>query len=361
MTEQFSAESRQKMPNVLMVAQKYKPHVGGVEKHIEHVSKYLAMRDYSITLLTTDEDTSLPEHETIGPVDVVRFPSNIQRSPFRLARWFRANRALLQASQLVHCHDFLPILLWMPPLRAILPGRPVFATYHGYEQDPVPPRFRILRRISEHLIEGSICIGSFIGDVYGTRCSFTSLGAVSSSTKRASGHSRVVYVGRLERDTPILAYVDALGHLAEKYDVHVTLTACGDGALRDEVEAYALAKGITAEFPGSTPDPAPHYLSAEIALAGGFLSILEAMSYGLPVIAYSGTSLKQQYYKSVLAAGGNISIQSTAGGVAREIGRLMASCSLYESVSKQGILFAERNDWGRMAETYAELWRGAFK
>ena len=104
-------------------------------------------------------------------------------------------------------------------------------------------------------------------------------------------------------------------------------------------------KGVHARFLENVHDPEPHYLNADVALAGGFLSVLEAMSYGLPVIAYAGTALKYRYYKSVLKAGGMISIQSSASGVAREMERLLNSRSLRDHLSKHAVVFAETNDW----------------
>jgi glycosyltransferase involved in cell wall biosynthesis len=266
---------------------------------------------------------------------------------------------MLQKYQIVHCHDVLPILLWTPPFRLILPSRPVFATYHGYERDPVPARFRCLRKGSEHLIRGPIGIGSFIERVYGTHCNVFPLGGLRTSGKRATDKNHAIYVGRLESDTPIVSYIDAIKQVRNRENVDLMFTACGEGSLKEELEAYCNDRKIPAEFVGNISNPTQYYLNADVALAGGFLSILEAMSYELPVIAYSGTSLKQQYYKSVLTAGGPISIQSTAAGVAREIERLRGSRSLYNQLSERVVEFAEKNNWNQIVDLYPKLWSGS--
>ena len=347
------------MPQILMMAQRYKPHIGGVEKHIEQISESLGKKNYTVTVLTTRDSDSLPEFEKSEPANIIRFPKTMERDPFQLARWFRAKKEMMQKFQIVHCHDFVPILLWTPPFHFILPAHPVFATFHGYERDPVPLRFKYLRKGSEHLIRGSICIGSFIEKVYGANCIFSPLGAVRTSGKRATGKNHALYVGRLENDTPIVSYVKALGQVAEKYKINMMFTACGEGSLKEQLEEYCQDNGIPARFLGSVADPTQHYLNADIALAGGFLSILEAMSYGIPVIAYSGTVLKHQYYKSVLAAGGTISIQSTTAGIAKEMWRLVNSRSLYKQLSERAVEFAEMNDWNRMVDLYLKLWSGS--
>jgi glycosyltransferase involved in cell wall biosynthesis len=168
-----------------------------------------------------------------------------------------------------------------------------------------------------------------------------------------------VYVGRLEPDTPILDYIKAVAIVSEKYALELDFTICGDGSLKEKLEDYCNDNKIPARFLGSVRDPTQYYQNANIALAGGFLSILEAMSFGLPVIAYSGTSLKNQYYRSVLTAGGKISIQTTAAGVAKEIQRLLKSQSLYNHLSERAVSFASKNDWNRMANLYVNLWTGS--
>ena len=342
-----------------MMAQRYSPYIGGVERHIEKISEILTKSNYQITILTPKINSKLPDSEKIGATEIIRFPNSLQRNPFLLLRWFVANREKMQEFQIVHCHDFIPILFWSTPFRIVFPGRPLYATYHGYEQDPVPLYFRSVRKMTELLIRGSLCIGSFIRNIYGTKCNATPLGAVSQTKKRANGSHQLLYVGRLERDTPILQYLESLTKIMREDETELKITICGSGSLQNDIEEYCQENAISARFTGKVRDPTQYYLDADIALAGGFLSVLEAMSFGLPVIAYSGTPLKQQYYKSVLAAGGKISIQSTSAGVAREIQRLRSSHAMYRSVSEQAVVFAENNNWVGLAETYVKLWTGS--
>ena len=344
------------MLRVLMMAQRYKPYIGGVEKHVEQVAEALARRNCKVTVLTTRPDARLPERERVGATDIIRLPTGIDRNPLLLLKWFASNREMMREFQIVHCHDFVPILLWATPFRMVLPGRPIFATFHGYERDPVPLYFKYIRKIAERLVRGSLCVGSFIERVYGTNCFATPIGAVPQTAKRASGKNHAIYVGRLEPDTPVLEYVEALATVAGESKREMEFTVCGDGSLREKLEGMCQDRGVHARFLGNVRNPEPHYLNADAALAGGFLSVLEAMSYGLPVIAYAGTALKHQYYESVLKAGGKISIQSSAAGVAREMERLLKFPKLHNHLSKRAVDFAEKNDWSRMANLYLNLW-----
>ena len=344
------------MLRVLMMAQRYKPYIGGVEKHVEQVAEALARRNCKVTVLTTRPDARLPERERVGATDIIRLPTGIDRNPLLLLKWFASNREMMREFQIVHCHDFIPILLWATPFRMVLPGRLIFATFHGYERDPVPLYFKYIRKIAERMVRGSLCIGSFIESVYGTNCFAAPIGAVPQTAKRASGKNHAIYVGRLEPDTAVLEYVEALATVVGDSKREMEFTVCGDGSLREKLEGMCQDRGVHARFLGNVRNPEPHYLNADAALAGGFLSVLEAMSYGLPVIAFAGTVLKYRYYKSVLNAGGKISIQSSVVGVSREINRLLKSQRLHDHLSKQAVAFAERNDWNRMAKLYMELW-----
>jgi len=352
----YSVMSSERMPRVLMMAQRYKPYIGGVEKHIEQISETLAERNFEVSILTPMPNPSFPEYEKIGTTEIIRFPKNFERNPFMLLRWFTSRKEKLSKYQIIHCHDFMPILFWATPFRMVLPARPIFATFHGYEWDPVPAHFKYARKVAELLIRGSLCIGSFIGKIYGTKCNASPLGAVARTTKKANGDHHAIYVGRLEPDTPIRGYLEALATVVDEYSLDFDFTVCGDGSLREELETYCKDNRISARFLGNVRNPTQYYLNADIAFAGGFLSILEAMSYGLPVIAYSGTYLKNQYYRSVLSTGGNISIQRTTTGIAREIRRLMESQTLYDHISENAISFAKKNDWNRMADLYEQLW-----
>jgi glycosyltransferase involved in cell wall biosynthesis len=346
------------MLRVLMMAQRYKPYIGGVEKHVEQVAEALVRRNCKVTVLTTRPDTRLPERERVGATDIIRLPTGIDRNPLLLLKWFASNREMMREFQIVHCHDFIPILLWATPFRMVLPARPIFATFHGYERDPVPLYFKYIRKIAERMVRGSLCIGSFIESVYGTNCFATPIGAVPQTEKRASGKNHAIYVGRLEPDTPILEYVEALATVVGESKREMEFTVCGDGSLRGRLEGMCKDRGVHARFLGNVRKLEPYYLNADVALAGGFLSVLEAMSYGLPVVAYAGTVLKYRYYKSVLKAGGNISIQSSAAGVARELDRLSNSRSLHDQLSKHAVAFTETNNWSRMVDIYLKLWSG---
>src|SRR5437588_11412647 len=61
--------------NILMVATRYFPYIGGIETHVYEVSRRLAGRGIGITVLTTvphNSDASLSAEEVIEGVRVIR-------------------------------------------------------------------------------------------------------------------------------------------------------------------------------------------------------------------------------------------------------------------------------------------------
>jgi len=57
---------------VLMATPRFLPEIGGVELHVERLSKRLVQRGASVTVLTTGLERGLPSRDRIGDVDVIR-------------------------------------------------------------------------------------------------------------------------------------------------------------------------------------------------------------------------------------------------------------------------------------------------
>ncbi len=118
--------------NVLMVATRYFPYIGGVETHVYEVGRRLAGRGINITVLTTVPYTSatpLPKEEVIEGMRIIRvraWPS--QRDYCIAPEMF----SLIKhgAWDLVHCqgsHTFVPPLAMLAAKEAKIP---YIVTFH---------------------------------------------------------------------------------------------------------------------------------------------------------------------------------------------------------------------------------------
>ncbi len=70
---------------VLMVAARYFPLSGGIETHVHEVGVRLARTGHAVTVLTADPSGSLPRHDWVGGMEVVRVPSGPKGKDWCLA------------------------------------------------------------------------------------------------------------------------------------------------------------------------------------------------------------------------------------------------------------------------------------
>jgi glycosyltransferase involved in cell wall biosynthesis len=298
----------------------------------------------------------LDEQEKWQGINIVRMPHSFASNPYRAYRWWRMNRPLVDKHEIVHIHDPHQLLFWYLPLLLNFPKKKPFITFHGFERDTILRRWIVLRKISELLTQRNICIGDFIEYFYGTSCDKISIGAVDIHQKSESSSDKLVFAGRLEKDTGILEHIDALNILKTEFGLDPELIICGEGTLYKEIESKAQEYNLRVRMMGVVSNPIDLMRDASICLAAGYLSILEAMSLGLPVIGISTSHLKYEYLKAVRTHGGPLSLQTTSLGVAREIAKLLNDSSFQQRISKRSFEFAIKQSWDNMSRAYLELW-----
>jgi glycosyltransferase involved in cell wall biosynthesis len=135
------------------------------------------------------------------------------------------------------------------------------------------------------------------------------------------------------------------------------LKVCGSGSMRKDLAELADARGLQVTFLGPISRPTDIVNGCSICLAAGYLSILEAMALGLPVVGAAKTPLRSQYLGAVLKEGGPISVQRTPQGIAREVAVLTKNPELYSRVSKEGVAFATSMTWDNLVRKYLRLWK----
>ncbi|MFW9810254.1 MAG: glycosyltransferase family 4 protein [Candidatus Thorarchaeota archaeon] len=346
-----------KKKKVLMVSPKYRPSIGGIEMHVEKLANVLDQKGFNVEILTSSHKFGLKLYERVGHSSIQRIPYGWDKNPFLVPLWILNNLRSFSKNDIVHVHDPVALVFWCFPLLLFKQRKHVFATFHGYEQDPVPWFFKILRRIARKLSHRVICIGDFIENTYRIPCDTMLTGAVETMNVQIDTRDGIVFVGRVESDTGIIAYLDALKHLELNYGIRTHLTVCGRGILESDLRNRAEEIFVDLRLKGLIEAPYEIVASAQLCFAGGYLSILEAMSLGVPVIALAQTELKWNYYLSMRNAGGPISIQTTPEGVAREANRILTNHHLYKYISSEGKRFASTMTWEKLATKYTTLWK----
>ncbi len=227
--------------NILMLTRYKWPHIGGVEKHVHMISAILETRGHMIKYLTEAE---------------------VGTDKWEIWRNVWKYKELFDWADVVHVHD---VFFWVWWYKLFNRSKRIFVTFHGWEGIyPVPWKNIIVRKISEKMADGNICVGEFIKKYYFTSPDFVIFGAAEKVRRPKIVRKDAIYVGRGGKD----------------------------------LEFYnALAKNRKVKLDVFTIDPqaSENFYKYKYAFVNGYLAILEAMSQGTPVTTSYANQLKYDY------------------------------------------------------------------
>jgi len=286
---------------IIHIANHFLPDAGGVQWSVLRTAEALAARGHDVTVLTETaagedwRDDSLPFH-------VIRFRVPLRRPLTRLFywRWMWRHRRLFSSADILHFHDYTPLIHWFLPLRAIV-RRPHYAiTFHGYEHWPIRWRHRLLRALAARMCTSRFAVGTYVRELYRHPVDAVYLGAPVHRRPELPLPEirRFGYAGRLETDTEILPFAAALAEVSRAQDIDVQLDIAGDGSLRGRIEDLAHAR-FHVHVRGILVDPLPVLRDARWLIATGFLGILEAFTTGKSVIVPALSDIRGQYVRSI--------------------------------------------------------------
>ena len=139
--------------------------VGGVEKHVQEVGRVLRARGYEVRVV---DESEILEKEWLACRQWFK--------KFYIWQWLWQNRAVIEKADIIHAHD---VAFWYFPFRFLYPRKRFYVTFHGWEgKFPVPWKNKLVRKISEKLAWGNICVGDFIEKWYGTKPNAVTYGGV---------------------------------------------------------------------------------------------------------------------------------------------------------------------------------------
>ena len=272
---------------ILFLSHYFYPHIGGVEKHTLEVAKELVKKGHKVTVVTERYDESLKDTETFEGIKIIRFDyPHIKIIGIKFIwLWFIKNYRLIKNADVVHCHD---VFIWYLFSRLIFPNKKVFVTHHGWEGTyPVPWQNKLLKQIASKLCNGTISVGEYIQKYYGVKPNIVVYGGKPKNlNKMAKVKNSIVFVGRLEPDTGVNKFIESL-----KQDKYNSVDFVGGGSLSDICSKHGKVHGFV--------DPTPFLQKSEYAVPAGYLSYIEAFSYGCKIITYADNSLKNDYWNEI--------------------------------------------------------------
>lgn len=261
---------------ILFISKYPTTHVGGVERHIERIANIIQQAGNTITVIS-ERDIKYPHIKFVGLL-YIWF-------------WFFKNRKLIKKADIIHIHD---VFVWYLPFKFLYPYKKVFTTFHGWEgKYPIPLWNLINKQIACRLSNGTIAVGRYIEKFYKIKSNIIIYGGINNIKKQsAKVKNSIVFVGRLEPDTGLLQFLNYLRSSSLVYG-YKNVSFVGDGSLREQCEKFGKVYGFC--------DPVPFYKKAETVIPSGYLTFLEAKSYGCKIRTFYENELKRQYWKEILS------------------------------------------------------------
>ncbi|CAI49055.1 probable glycosyltransferase, type 1 [Natronomonas pharaonis DSM 2160] len=279
---------------VAIILKTFPPDViGGMETQTKRMATELHHQGHDVTVFTKrfgDHDDSDVPYEVVRIQNwrVNPFVSDLTFLVFAMLALIRRRNEF----DVLQCMMLYPVGFLGYVLNR-LTGLPYFAWVRGgdyYFMNDVWWKRWMMRRVLDDtlvLAQSGKIRDDVVADFDDIECNIDILGnAVSIPDETASGEG-VLYVGRLAPKKGIEYLIDAVA------EINASLTIVGDGSERDRLERRAAEAGADVTFEGEVDpdDVGRYYRSAGVfALAstegeGMPNVVLEAMSWGLPVVA----------------------------------------------------------------------------
>lgn len=364
---------------ILFLTRRFYPEIGGVEKHIFEISKELIARGNEILVVTEKGPkiyhNKFKNYQSMGQSDTWGIKSKRPVKSSYFAHPEANNLKILQldfgrdnffkkfkiwstfvtfikifiTADVVHCHD---VFFWYLPIRFLLPFKKVYVTFHGYESYPLPFKNKLLHKTWEILSSGNICVGKFIQKWYGTNPTYVIYGGVDKNNSKRKFLVNEKYsgffVGRLDEQTNILEYLDAVRMIKKTYRTFM-LHIAGDGKFRKQSEKVG-------EVLGFIDKPERFFEKYRYAFVSRYLSILEAMAAGRLVFALYDNPIKRDYLKMTPYRDW-IVICGSASDLAAKVEYYMKHPKEEAEMIQKASHWVSQQTWSSVTNTYLKLWK----
>lgn len=347
--------------NILMIAAGYFPHqIGGVQKHVRMIAEILARKGHFVRVMVPIESGAMMSMLTDGDVEIIyrELPRDPLLSLATLRRWFLpfgADREWTEWADVVQFHDFSFFLQWFV-LAALLKKKPkAYVTFHGYEGYPLRSKTIFLRRVTNWLAQGSIGVGGFIEEFYGTKLDAVIYGGVMPSSTEDQPEFDAVWVGRLSPDTGFTHYYEAMKKIAETRAVKWLVI--GDGPLSAMLDVSPA--NLSLEWRKSDPCAEDALSLGRVAFVSGYLAMLEAAARRVPVVAVYDNPVKKRYLECIPGGCKMFEFVADSGEIVDTTLRIWSNADEVRRKVDEAYEWSKRQTWEKVIDEYEKLWRNA--
>lgn len=344
---------------IVFVVHRYWPAVGGVEKYIHELAGALLCMGHEVTVVAGAHADGLPERDRYDDVPVLRYPAC--RSALRTRLWMLRHVALFRSADVVHVSNTHVLELFWRMVGPLVDPRKVFLTRHGMSyRCPVPESEKRRAQRSLELAAGVIHDGAFIEKWLGVkcdRCPDQGLSPPADELKPVPEPppTSAAFVGRLEPDSGIGIYLDAVRLLVQKHGREFSMQVYGDGSLAGALRRVVRDQSLPVTFHGRTPNAQECIADACFAFIDGRMAMQEAMARRRLVFAAYIDPLKRAY-----VAGETFSPYLIPVGTAVELAEKVDFYAGHPieraNVIERAYAHARSLTWHRTGEAYVDLW-----
>ncbi len=338
---------------------RYWPVVGGVEIYMQRLARALISMGHTVDVVTSASREDLPERDSHEGVSIYRFPA--LRSALRCRLWIVRNIGLFRRADVVHVSNTHMLEYFWRMVGPLVDRRKVFLTRHGMSYIHPVPEWEKRRAVrSLRLASGVVHDGAFIEKWLGVKpdiCPDQGLWPAADTLTPVPepGPDRAVYVGRLEPDSGIRMYLEAVRILTKARGRVFRLDAYGDGSLAVELAERAEREGLAVTFHGRVANAQNRITDGCFAFIDGRMAMQEAMARRRLVLAAFTDPLKEDYvgtepFSSYLVAAG------TGADLAERVIHFMDHPEQRRALVDRAFAHARTLTWERTAESYVGLW-----
>jgi glycosyltransferase involved in cell wall biosynthesis len=342
---------------ILFFSRLFYPHIGGVEKHVYELSQRLIKKGHTIIVVTENFDGQQKDYELYQGISIYRIQvKNEKQKKWTIWKWLFNHKILIAQADIIHCHD---VFFWYLPFRFLFPPKKVFTTFHGYEGIFPPAKKAILlRKVSEKLSFGNICVGDYLRKWYKTNPTFVIYGAINKLPIRQAIHKKIhipikiAFLGRLEKDTGVSLYIKALDEL-NKNKVNYFFEVFGDGSMKKQILQYGKVHGFIKNANESIRN-------TDILFASSYLSSMEAFYQKKLVISTYDNPLKKDiltmtpWSQWIVATDDPKTVAST-------IITFMQKPEYYKKNIENSYEWVCKQTWDSVVDIYLKLWSQNYK
>lgn len=353
---------------ILFFVHRYWPAVGGVEKYIHELSRALLAKGHAVDVIAgateaatvSNRGDSLGETEIHEGVVVHRFPA--LRSPLRARWWLLRHLGLFHRADVIHVSNTHMLEYLARMLGPLVDRRKTFLTRHGLSyRYPVPPweKRRAVRTLK--LAAAVVHDGAFIEKWLEVKPDLAPDQGLSPSADELvpvpePPPTSAVFIGRLEPDSGIGIYLDAVKILTHKMHRSFCLQVYGDGSLATSLRERAASESLPVRFHGRTHDAQQHITDSCFAFIDGRMAIQEAMARRRLVFPAYVDPLKRDYVGTESFSPYLIPVGS-GKRLAERVAYFADRPEERSQRVEQAYRHARTLTWERTAETYLRLWR----